>query len=447
MALAFLDEEHRDFVDCLPFVNLRDRFQVIRHLGRGNFSKVVLVRQRESGEIYAAKMVRMSTSGSATPDLEKNGSVKFPHSPQLSKIKDQFQFELTLAYFLSPCNHIIRTFPDAFRTNNHLVALMEPARGGDLAARLANPSFLLREHQLKEIMGQLVSAISFIHDRSLVHGDIRPENILIMDHNCSMVKLGDFGRTKKFGSMARYGKIVQMGQLHSPRKDSVGIGGENPYSPPEIADLSPVDFYTVHPSQDIWSLGVILYCLSVEGQPPWKVCSEKRDEKFTCFIDCLHSPLPKIVEMPSDKCEDASPKLKYQWRLSQISISLLSLLRGLLDIHANHRIDIREMKLQLDSKWLLNETDVVPIRSRTEDDNGQHVPLLSLSIGKNNMKRMTRRVTLGRLPDIDSFQNGLSKAGSDLPLSLKPRFSESDPIQTSSSSFSTLSSIDDTYFK
>lgn len=64
--------------------------------------------------------------------------------------------------------------------------------------RDSDPS-VSQESSLLEIMRQMASALSFIHSKGLVHLDLKPDNIYVLN---GVFKLGDFGRaTKVDGSM------------------------------------------------------------------------------------------------------------------------------------------------------------------------------------------------------------------------------------------------------
>jgi len=75
------------------------------------------------------------------------------------------------------------------------------APGGDLLALIEAVSF--GEEKVKEIMFQLLSALSYLHRRLIVHGDIRPENIVFLEDGT--LKIIDFGLARELpaGNSAR----------------------------------------------------------------------------------------------------------------------------------------------------------------------------------------------------------------------------------------------------
>ena len=94
----------------------------------------------------------------------------------------------------------------------------------------------------KLVMGQLLFAIDYIHKNGVIHNDIKPSNILVMDH---VLKIADFG-ISSYGSYKR---------SHKPC-DIVTIG----YRAPELFPCD--DKYDAR--IDVWSAGIILLEQSTE---------------------------------------------------------------------------------------------------------------------------------------------------------------------------------------
>jgi len=84
-----------------------------------------------------------------------------------------------------------------------------------------------------------------VHDRKILHRDIKGQNIFLTKHN--FIKMGDFG-------IARV--------LNSTKEVAKSIVGTPYYVSPEIIDNRPYSF-----ESDIWSLGVLLYELCALRPP------------------------------------------------------------------------------------------------------------------------------------------------------------------------------------
>ncbi|KAI8871936.1 Pkinase-domain-containing protein [Ramicandelaber brevisporus] len=113
-------------------------------------------------------------------------------------------------------------------------------------------SFILHNGKLKEklargMIRQLCSALDYLHRNSVVHRDLKIENILVTDDN--LVKLIDFG----------------LSNLYSPRSQLNTFCGSLFFAAPELLHQWP---YT-GPEIDVWSLGVVLFVLVV-GKVPFE---------------------------------------------------------------------------------------------------------------------------------------------------------------------------------
>lgn len=94
-------------------------------------------------------------------------------------------------------------------------------------------------------MNQVLKAIIYCHSNDICHRDLKPENILIESEG--LVKVIDFGTAQAFQSDQGMHQII----------------GTVYYMAPEILLQS-----TYNEKCDVWSLGVILYCL-LTGKPPF----------------------------------------------------------------------------------------------------------------------------------------------------------------------------------
>ncbi|MDS1271968.1 serine/threonine-protein kinase [Lipingzhangella sp. LS1_29] len=105
----------------------------------------------------------------------------------------------------------------------------------------------LPHQRVAEIGLQLISALQTAHEQSIVHRDVKPENVMISEDG--RVVLTDFGLAVWSGesSLTNSGRII----------------GSPHYIPPERARAG-----TVGSASDLWSLGATLYT-AVEGHPPY----------------------------------------------------------------------------------------------------------------------------------------------------------------------------------
>jgi len=118
----------------------------------------------------------------------------------------------------------------------HIV--MDFADNGDLHDKIkGQKGKYFSEAQILDWFTQLCLAIKHIHDRKILHRDLKAQNIFITKNG--IVKLGDFGIAKC---------------LNLTLDKAITVVGTPYYLSPEIVQNKPYNF-----KSDIWSLGVILY--------------------------------------------------------------------------------------------------------------------------------------------------------------------------------------------
>lgn len=127
---------------------------------------------------------------------------------------------------------------DFFVQEDCYFIVMELMAGGDLFDRLSKTEGY-NEDEARKLCEQLLISVSYCHENNIVHCDLKPKNLLLMDDKSS-IKLADFG----FAS-----------RLYAPKSLKKQCG--TPYFvAPEILLGSGYD-----EKADLWSVGVIAYVL------------------------------------------------------------------------------------------------------------------------------------------------------------------------------------------
>lgn len=130
----------------------------------------------------------------------------------------------------------------------HLV--MELCHGKNLYHYIKKrPSKCLNEEEAIPIFRQIVSAVSYMHNKGLVHRDLKLENILINDQGTLEVKIIDFG----FATNCQAGHKLSM------------FCGTPCYMDPDLVKNKKYSGQ----GADVWALGVILFLLITGGVPFW----------------------------------------------------------------------------------------------------------------------------------------------------------------------------------
>ncbi|KAL4703554.1 hypothetical protein ACJJTC_010020 [Scirpophaga incertulas] len=239
----------------LEKVCLVEEFDILQIVGEGWFGKILLVEHRASDTEIVLK---------ALP------------KPYVS-IRD-FYREFHYSLHLSAHRNIVTTFDVAFETAGFYVFCQEyaPLDTG------------IGEIHTKRVAKQLASALEHIHQRDLVHRDVKLDNILIFKSDFSRIKLCDFGETRKVQSVVRR------------RNEWI------PYSPPEVLKLAMDSSYKALITHDIWQFGIVVFiCLT--GCLPWQKAAFD-DPRYTSYYNWYNSanPLkkqPKLWKMVSSRAQ------------------------------------------------------------------------------------------------------------------------------------------------
>lgn len=130
-------------------------------------------------------------------------------------------------------------------------------RGGNLRELNPSGSFIPLEAALP-VLKQLAAAVDFAHQQGVVHGDIKPENVLLSEDK-RQVYLADFGMSKYFDVADRVRNTGEGGE------GQPAVGGTSAYLSPEQLDSN-----TQSPRSDIYSLGLLAFEL-LAGRLPFNV--------------------------------------------------------------------------------------------------------------------------------------------------------------------------------
>lgn len=195
-------------------------YLLLQTLGEGEFGKVKLGLHMEYGEEVAVKLIR-------------RGSVD--NAVRFSKIEREIE---VLRHLRHP--NIVRLY-DVIETDKYIGIIIEYASGGELFDHILAHRYL-REKDAAKLFAQLISGVSYLHAKKIVHRDLKLENLLL-DRNRNVI-ITDFGFANKFEHKA---DDLMQTSCGSPC-----------YAAPELVISEGL---YVGSAVDIWSCGVILYAM------------------------------------------------------------------------------------------------------------------------------------------------------------------------------------------
>jgi len=195
------------------------KYEAIGDLGSGGFGDVIKAKRTDNENIKVAiKTIRVPNL-SADEKRATENEVEI-----LSKLKHP---------------NIVQ-YIESFYENDKCHIVMEWCDRGDLAALIKQQSTMatmFREFQIMDWFVQVCLAVKYLHDNSIIHRDIKPHNVFVM--NDGSVKLGDFGISK----------VIEF-----TLKQSTNVKGTPAYISPEMCSGS-TKFSS---KSDVWALGCLL---------------------------------------------------------------------------------------------------------------------------------------------------------------------------------------------
>lgn len=225
-------------------------YRILSVLGRGGF-----------GITYAAEHVDMQRRVCIKEFFPRNYYRREDNDRKVSLVAPNFaesidaykQKFLKEARTLASIDHpnIVRVH-DAFSENGTVYYVMDFIEGASLE-QVVSHSGGLKESVTRSYIEQTASALRYMHERNLLHLDIKPQNIMVSKRDGRIILI-DFGLTKHYDT--------------SEGKETTSTAGgySNGYAPIEQYDNRSISHFS--PETDIYSLGATLYYAITNERPP-----------------------------------------------------------------------------------------------------------------------------------------------------------------------------------
>jgi eukaryotic-like serine/threonine-protein kinase len=204
-----------------PHLEILGRYKILRVIGRGAMGIVYEAIDPDIDRVVAIKTINLMLS----PE-------------EMAQYEARFKQEIKAAGRLNHPN--IVTIYDVGKTDNMAYMAMEFISGCELKDLLKEGHALPVEVAL-DIVAQAAEGLAFAHSRDIIHRDVKPANIMLLENEDGIVaKITDFGIARMPASAVKTMTGMVMG---SPRY------------------MSPEQVVGKHLSarSDIFSLGVVLY--------------------------------------------------------------------------------------------------------------------------------------------------------------------------------------------
>jgi len=234
------------------------RFEVGHLSGRGGVGSVYAATDSESGEKVALKVLHSDLG---------NNQARFENE---SRILKQISHPAVVRFLASG------------RSEGQSFIVMEWLEGSTLQERIEKKG--LTPAEAVRMVARIASGLAEIHELGIVHRDIKPNNIVLVDGDPARAKLIDFGIARE-----------QDSELNLTR---TGLAVGTPrYMSPEQAKSDSL----VRPASDVFSLGLVLFeCLTGTRAFPGK-------DVNLVLAQIVHKPIPPLSSLlPSAPSELAN---------------------------------------------------------------------------------------------------------------------------------------------
>ncbi|KAI8155521.1 hypothetical protein K4K54_010744 [Colletotrichum sp. SAR 10_86] len=245
--------------------NKRRRWRAVKTLGQGTFSRVMLATSQmddDDDTLHPDSLTPISETGPARKTLV---AVKVcEHGPRGGASEDRIEMSLKRELeIMQSISHPSLVHLKAWNIEpSRAILVLGHCPGGDLFDVATGHRQVLKPTLLRRMFAELVGAVRYLHERRIVHRDIKLENVLV---NLTAPELADPSTdwTTYPHSVITLTDLGLSRRIADDEKLETRCGSED-YAAPEVIMGLPYDGRAT----DAWSLGVLLYAL-LEARLPF----------------------------------------------------------------------------------------------------------------------------------------------------------------------------------
>lgn len=323
--------------------NPEDIFTLLNPIGHGAFGYVYRAIHNSSKKIYAIKIINYFKENINFLDNKS-------HINNINFCYQTVQQETSLMKKVSSSNFILKYYGSYFsRKTNSLWLIIEYCSYGSTIDLMLAMNRLYTEIEVATMIKMVLQGLIIIHDKKLIHRDIKGANILLSEDGYA--KLGDFGVGTKLLLKENY---------------RTSIKGSPYWMSPQVIQKENYDSKT-----DIWSLGITCIELT-QGEPPFSDLNPNEvmdfigNKKFI-FDDFFQKKksnyskefinfVSKCLEINPEKRANAKELIKHEFivKYAKDNIYLKQLLKKYENDMDNYRKEFEENELKLKFGFNLN---------------------------------------------------------------------------------------------
>ena len=246
--LKILCEKYNESYLQLSPRHLKEVYSIGSKLGNEGFVSIHMIKRRQDDLYLSLKVI--------------------PRAKLTSNNASVLQSEINIMRNISHPN--ILTLYDIYESSSKICLVMDLIQGEQLFDGICKIDHTyFNERHVAEVISQILNGLKYLHSKSIIHGNIKPENVLFVSK----------GQTSEHIKLIDSSKIVM--NMMSPYTDRYD---DSIYSAPDLV-------YTTQ--SDIYSVGVILYILLC-GFPP---CLNTQFDQLVIFgfIRQTHQVIPNGI--------------------------------------------------------------------------------------------------------------------------------------------------------